>query len=182
MKWLAFSEHQCMKRVINFSIWGIESGLYTDSCKHTYMCAVWIHVYIDGGGVLGGGVGGLGGGVGVLGGGVGGCCRGVLGGGAGGCWWLQCDGIGVAPSCTSLSMCTYSAVPCWRGPFFSQILTIDTLQLTHEGEMWVSVVILKFDLNSVAVITVPIVVYCKLDCVMAALDCMYMHVVYWICI
>ena len=53
---------------------------------------------------------------------------------------------------------------------FSQILTSDTPQLAHEGKVCCDI----------SVITVPIIVSCKLDCVMVALDYMYMQVVCWI--
>ena len=53
---------------------------------------------------------------------------------------------------------------------FSQILTSDTPDLAHEGKIW--------DVCcDISVITLPIVVSCELDCVMAALDYMYTQVV-----
>ena len=97
-------------------------------------------------------------------------CGGGGGGGGGGGTWLQIALVLRLP-CTSLSI---MHVQC------NAVLTRSILSSPMRVRCGVSVAILRFDLISVAVITVPIVVSCKLDCVMEALDCMYIHVVCWI--
>ena len=127
-----------------------ESGLYVDACKHIYMCCLDTCVYQW----------------------VGVCvcvCVGGGGGGGGGAW-LQIALVLRLP-CTSLSI---MHVQC------DAVLTWSIFSSPMRVRCGVSAAILRFDLISVAVITVPIVVPCKLDCVMEALDCMYMHVVCWI--
>ena len=53
--------------------------------------------------------------------------------------------------CTSPSICTYSVVPCWRGQFSPKSSQLTPHRLPMRVRCGVSVVILKFDLSSIAV-------------------------------
>ena len=74
---------------------------------------------------------------------------------------------------TSSPICTYNAVPCWCGQFSPKSSQLAPHSLPMRVRCVWSVGILKFPVSYVAVITMPIVVYCKLDCVIVALDYIY---------